>query len=138
MIGKPLTHFLPELSLTSETQNILSRLITSGRRQYMVNCVRLSEKNDQPDGFIITFRDIENIQEDEGRIRKQLHSKGLRAKYHFEHIVGNSRIMKETIRPPANMPMQNLMYLFMEKPAPEKNCLLKVSTMPAAAETVRL
>ena len=64
----------------------------------MVNCVRLSEKNDQPDGFIITFRDIENIQEDEGRIRKQLHSKGLRAKYHFEHIVGNSRIMKETIQ----------------------------------------
>lgn len=50
------------------------------------------------DGFIITFRDIENIQEDEGRIRKQLHSKGLRAKYHFEHIVGNSRIMKETIQ----------------------------------------
>ena len=98
MIGKPLTHFLPELSLSSETQNILSRLITSGRRQYMVNCVRLSEKNDQPDGFIITFRDIENIQEDEGRIRKQLHSKGLRAKYHFEHIVGNSRIMKETIQ----------------------------------------
>lgn len=102
MIGRRLDQFLPDLSLKDRNSDVLSKLITVGKSRYMVNCVRLAGKfgvgGEATNGFIVTFRDIEKIQEDEGRIRKQLHSKGLFAKYQFDNIIGSSVVMKKTIR----------------------------------------
>lgn len=96
LIGEHLGKYFPELHLDTGSQKVLGRLVSSGKRRFMINCAPLAERQ-EAEGWIVTFRDIENIQEEEGKVRKQLHSKGLYAKYSFEHMIGKSRIMKETI-----------------------------------------
>lgn len=48
-------------------------------------------------GAIATFQDVTKIQELEGRIRKQIHFKGLTAKYTFDDIIGGSEAICQTI-----------------------------------------
>lgn len=48
-------------------------------------------------GAVVTFQDIEVIQESERKIRKSLHKKGLFAKYNFMDILGESNAIKNTI-----------------------------------------
>lgn len=96
LIGNRMEQFFPDLHLDVDSQKVLGRLVSSGKRRFMINCVPLAER--EAEGWIVTFRDIENIQEEEGKVRKQLHNKGLYAKYSFEHVIGRSRIMKDTIQ----------------------------------------
>lgn len=49
-------------------------------------------------GVMILFQDITRIQQQEGRIRKTLSDKGLRAKYTFDNIIHESSIMKDVLR----------------------------------------
>lgn len=97
LTGKQIERYFPEIRLGKNSKKMLAKLVSSGRRKFMVNCVQLTDK-EKPEGWIITFRDIENIQEDESRIRKQLHSKGLCAKYRFENVIHKSKIMRDTIQ----------------------------------------
>lgn len=48
-------------------------------------------------GLVINFANIENIQEMEQKIRKQLHEKGFEAQYNFEDIIGTSKRLLQTI-----------------------------------------
>ncbi|KAB3536962.1 PAS domain-containing protein [Alkaliphilus pronyensis] len=48
-------------------------------------------------GVVVTFQDITRIQEVEQRIREELHKKGLTAKKTFDHILGESKIIKKAI-----------------------------------------
>ena len=48
-------------------------------------------------GAVATFQRVSRIQEMEGRIRKQIHSKGLTAKYHFRDVIGASRAITECV-----------------------------------------
>ncbi|MEK3934853.1 sigma 54-interacting transcriptional regulator [Sporosarcina sp. FSL W7-1349] len=48
-------------------------------------------------GTIITYREVSKIQKLETKIRRDLHSKGLLARYHFNHIAHNSQKMKKVI-----------------------------------------
>ncbi|MFT5873528.1 MAG: propionate catabolism operon transcriptional regulator [Clostridium sp.] len=49
-------------------------------------------------GVVITFQNFDKIQEIESKIRKELNSKGLVAKYSFGDIIGNSAVLKKTIK----------------------------------------
>jgi len=49
------------------------------------------------EGVVATFQDIKVIQENENKIRRSLHEKGLVAKYHFYNIKGESKEIKNTI-----------------------------------------
>jgi PAS domain S-box-containing protein len=49
-------------------------------------------------GVMITFQDTSHIAELEVKIRKELYTKGLTAKYHFQHILGVSPEMTEARR----------------------------------------
>jgi transcriptional regulator, propionate catabolism operon regulatory protein len=49
-------------------------------------------------GTVITFQNVDRIQEIESKIRKELSTKGLVAKYSFGNIVGNSKVINETIQ----------------------------------------
>jgi len=53
--------------------------------------------NDQ-NGVIVTFREITQIQESEQRIRRELYSKGLMAKYTFSDIIYTSKNMQNLIQ----------------------------------------
>ncbi|WP_134702971.1 sigma 54-interacting transcriptional regulator [Ammoniphilus sp. YIM 78166] len=48
-------------------------------------------------GIIVTFRDVTQIQESEQRIRRELYSKGLVAKYTFDDILHSSASMERLI-----------------------------------------
>ncbi|MGB4438406.1 MAG: sigma 54-interacting transcriptional regulator [Sedimentibacter sp.] len=53
--------------------------------------------DDKIKGVVATFQDIKVIQENENKIRRSLHEKGLVAKYHFYDIKGESKEIKNTI-----------------------------------------
>ncbi len=53
--------------------------------------------DDKIKGVVATFQDIKVIQENENKIRRSLHEKGLVAKYHFYNIKGESKELKNTI-----------------------------------------
>lgn len=53
--------------------------------------------NDEVKGVVATFQDVKVIQENENKIRRSLHEKGLIAKYTFDDIKGESRELKDTI-----------------------------------------
>lgn len=97
MIGKEIEEFFPNIKIEMMSGKVLAKLMSSGRQKYMVNCVQLTGK-ETTEGWIVTFRDIANIQKDEEKIRKQLHSKGLCAKYRFENIIWKNRSMRDTIQ----------------------------------------
>jgi transcriptional regulator, propionate catabolism operon regulatory protein len=49
-------------------------------------------------GAVITFQNVDKIQEIESKIRKELNNKGLIAKYSFGNIVGNSAVLNKAIQ----------------------------------------
>lgn len=49
-------------------------------------------------GVLITFQNVDKIQEIETKIRKELSNKGLTAKYSFGNIVGKSEVLNKTIQ----------------------------------------
>ena len=53
--------------------------------------------DDNIKGVVATFQDVKVIQENENRIRRSLHEKGLTAKYHFDDIKGESIEIKSVI-----------------------------------------
>lgn len=53
--------------------------------------------NNEVKGVVATFQDVKIIQENENKIRRRLHEKGLVAKYNFEDIKGESKELKSTI-----------------------------------------
>ncbi len=53
--------------------------------------------NDKINGVVATFQDVKVIQESENKIRRSLNEKGLYAKYNFEDINGESKVLKNTI-----------------------------------------
>ena len=53
--------------------------------------------NDEVKGVVATFQDVKVIQENENKIRRSLHEKGMVAKYNFEDIIGESEVLRDTI-----------------------------------------
>lgn len=52
---------------------------------------------DEVSGVVINLNDITRIQELEGQIRRKLSERGLRAKYHFDDLIHESKVMKDVI-----------------------------------------
>ncbi len=53
--------------------------------------------DDKVKGVVATFQDVKVIQENENKIRRSLHEKGLVARYHFRDIKGESAEIKNAI-----------------------------------------
>jgi transcriptional regulator with PAS, ATPase and Fis domain len=53
--------------------------------------------DDKVKGVVATFQDVKVIQENENKIRRSLHDKGLVARYHFRDIKGESDEIKNAI-----------------------------------------
>ena len=74
-------------------RRILGEVVTIRDRTFTVNCAPAGDS-----GSVITFTNVAVIQELEGRIRKQLHPKGLSAKYSFTDIIGKEPAVEEAAR----------------------------------------
>lgn len=73
----------------NQLMNINGTLVSTNRIPIIVN--------NEVKGVVATFQDIKVIQENENKIRRSLHEKGLVAKYNFEDIKGKSKELKNAI-----------------------------------------
>ncbi len=78
-------------------KKVLSEIYRLNDMMIMVNCVPVKGKSENT-GCVITFQDVTKIQEEEGKIRKNIYKKGFVAKYGFEDILCRDSMMKEAIR----------------------------------------
>ncbi|WP_027364252.1 sigma 54-interacting transcriptional regulator [Desulfotruncus alcoholivorax] len=68
-----------------------------GRKQFWVSSMPLSADDKEKD-LLILFQSADRIQVMEQNLRRQLFKKGLYAKHTFKDIIGNSAVLKDTIK----------------------------------------
>lgn len=73
----------------NQLMNINGTMVSTNRIPIIVN--------GDVKGVVATFQDVKVIQENENKIRRSLHEKGLVAKYNFEDIKGESKKLKSAI-----------------------------------------
>lgn len=79
-----------EYEYSDELVQLHEMLITLNKKMITVRGEKL--------GCVLTFENVKNLQEQEKRIRRKISSKGYRAKYQFESILGESDAIIEAIR----------------------------------------
>ncbi|RGY99952.1 PAS domain S-box protein [Clostridium sp. AM58-1XD] len=100
LAGKRITQYfesLPIQNVLKKGERFLSEMYQLERMVVSVNCVPLVIRG-AIIGSVTTFQDITQIQEEEEKIRKQLHQKGFVVKYKFENIICSDSKMMETVR----------------------------------------
>ena len=80
-----------------QKKKILSEVCDCSGRPVRVNCVPVSGES-QDFGAVITFQGTEQIQAEEGKLRKRIYSTGFTAKYDFTHILYKSSVMEKLIQ----------------------------------------
>jgi PAS domain S-box-containing protein len=100
VLGQPLDRIIPRIQLpglSQQGQAQLEEVRTVREKQLMVNRIPIVEE-DRILGTLFTFQEVSKIQSLEEIIRRAEHAKGMTAKLRFQHIVGNSRVVRETIQ----------------------------------------
>ncbi len=62
----------------------------------LVNCVPVAGDSEEF-GCVLTFQGTEQIQAEEGKLRKRMHSDGFTARYDFSHILYRDSCMEAVI-----------------------------------------
>lgn len=98
-IGKRIRSIFPNTMLTGVLESGVAEL---NQIREVNNTILYTNRvpiiiNGKVKGAVATLQDIKTIQENEQQIRRKLYDKGLIAKYNFSHIVGNSKIMQQTV-----------------------------------------
>ena len=103
LMDKPLKKAIPLLyegfqESVSTGQEISGKIYTFSKTKTTISAEFIPVVvGDEISGVVINVSDITKIQELEGRIRRKLSEKGLSAKYTFEDVVHESKIMEDTI-----------------------------------------
>lgn len=99
VLGKPIDKVAPMLSDLTEVLKDGTERINDikniGRMNIIYNRVPITV-NDAVVGAVVIFQDTDVLQESESRIRREIYTKGLYAKYTFENIDGSSQIIDNT------------------------------------------
>ncbi|HOO11699.1 MAG TPA: sigma 54-interacting transcriptional regulator, partial [Bacillota bacterium] len=82
--------------LNGDRRQELGRLIKINNTQIVLNKVPIVVDGEQV-GTVFTLQEVSRIQKLEHKVRKELYSKGLVARYRFEDILGQSSVIRETI-----------------------------------------
>ncbi|NPV27733.1 MAG: sigma 54-interacting transcriptional regulator [Firmicutes bacterium] len=100
VIGKPLSEVFPDHSweeVIKDGKIQINRLHTVRNVQIVVN--RIPIIIDQTIlGAVSTFQKVDNLQNAEQKIRKELYAKGLVARFRFEDVIGRSLAIKKVIK----------------------------------------
>lgn len=88
---------IPFFEVIHHGRKLLSEIHKYGKKQLMINCVPVPGSS-QYAGCVLTFQNITQIQEEEGKIRKRLYESGFVAKYYFRDIIHKDELMKEVIK----------------------------------------
>ncbi len=98
-VGRPVSMLGKENGfdvLNGERRQELGRLIKINNTQIVLNKVPIVVDGEQV-GTVFTLQEVSRIQRLEHKVRKELYSKGLVARYRFEDILGQSSAIRETI-----------------------------------------
>lgn len=90
--GFNIEEVLPELDVTSTKE----KLIKTAKANLIASAVEV-RTNEEVVGHIVTLEDFEEAEEKQHGMRSKLSSNRHFAKYHFEDILGDSRIIQDTI-----------------------------------------
>ncbi|WP_144461879.1 sigma 54-interacting transcriptional regulator [Siminovitchia fortis] len=99
LTGKPVTGILNKgkfLDLLLSPNDFQEEIVSYGSIQLSVKKAGIFLKGKKT-GDMVAFQDVTGIQEMEGKIRKQIHSRGHVAKYSFNDIVFKSKLIGQTI-----------------------------------------
>ena len=100
LVGADIREIFPDIKMDEvicKKKKILSEVYDCSGRPVMVNCVPVSGESEDF-GAVITFQGTEQIQAEEGKLRKRIYSTGFTAKYDFTHILYQSQAMGSLIR----------------------------------------
>ena len=98
-IGRSLNEAIPQVLPhvpQDNDQAQMQELKTINQRQLMVHRIPIIEEG-KVFGTIFTIFEVSTIESMEERIRRASHTKGLAAKLTFQNIIGDSKIMRDTI-----------------------------------------
>ncbi|MDR3588825.1 MAG: sigma 54-interacting transcriptional regulator [Negativicutes bacterium] len=98
-LHQPIETIIPNTKINNVIktgQPELNQLQKIGSSYIFTNRVPICAHNELV-GVVATFQDVTTIQKAEGQIRKNLHDKGLVAKFSFDDILGKSPALMETV-----------------------------------------
>lgn len=99
VIGNKLFEFMKRENIESiyegKSQQI-GKLVKINNIQIILNRIPIIVDNEQT-GMVITFQEVSKFQKLEQKVRTQLYTKGLIAKYNFNDIIGESIAIQDTI-----------------------------------------
>lgn len=98
-LGRDIQEVVPELDLACmlrENKSEFAVLKNIGNRQLVVNKVSVRVKGDVA-GAVCTIQDVQQLQRIEQKIRREIHDKGLIAKFTFEDILGDSITLRRAV-----------------------------------------
>lgn len=98
--GTPLFHLLDKSDLIDtllSKEEIKDKIVSYKKKMFLVNSFPIIVNN-QFNGSVAIISDVDEIQKNETRIRKTMYSKKITAPYTFSHIIGNSIIIKKTLK----------------------------------------
>ena len=100
VLGRPVRETIPNTRLhevlrTGRTE--LGQLQRVGETSIVTNRIPIVV-DEKTCGVVAHFQDVTKVQELEGKIRKELSHKGLVAKFTFDDIVGDSKLMCRTVQ----------------------------------------
>lgn len=100
VIGRSLSEVFPGLNWDEVLKNgriQVNKLQTIKNNQIVANRIPIIV-NKSIMGAVSTFQKVDNLQNAEQKIRKELHTRGLVARYRFEDVIGNSMQIKKAIK----------------------------------------
>lgn len=98
-IGQAIDKIIPTTRIHNVIETLqaeLNQLQRIGSSHIFTNRVPIFAHNELV-GIVATFQDVTTIQQAEGKIRQDLHGKGLVAKFCFDDILGNSPALRATL-----------------------------------------
>lgn len=96
IVGNHINNIIKSTKILPLKEAKLNQLININETLVSANRIPIIVE-DQIKGEVITFQDIKVIQENENKIRRTLHKKGLVSKYNISDIIGESFALKSTI-----------------------------------------
>lgn len=93
---RDLLPFKPFFLLYQDGEKTSGEVIRVNDQELVVNRIPIQAGMNRC--LVISFQGARKIQKMEGKIRRQIHAKGLVARYHFEDIVGKSAAIRDTLK----------------------------------------
>ncbi|MHB8916781.1 MAG: sigma 54-interacting transcriptional regulator [Desulfocucumaceae bacterium] len=99
VIGKPIDDIITDFPLMDRLKSkkpIFGELVSFGNVKAVNNRVPIVVRGETV-GVVLTYQDVTKLQEIEAKVRRELNKKGLVAKFSFDKLLGDSKMLRSTL-----------------------------------------